>query len=369
MIKFHESAINKKVFKYLEDVVNQNNYSNGKYIYLVKEILHQKFGFTNFLLTNSATASLEIAGLIYKQLSINKLQIPSFTFSSTANGFLRSGLDIEFEDISQNDGMVNYSKSINNKKVPVLVHFAGSSYNFDKLDKKQLDFKNMIEDAAQSLGVKYNNKQVGTFGRIGCVSFHHTKNIHGGFGGLINFKYKSDLEIGQYILDRGTDRSKAIVGLKEKYEWKTVGSSFEMTELSAAVLYSQIEIFDEIIDKRKIIHDYYSSFFNNFSNSFITQEIDINLIQPNYHSFYLVLKKHQRRQFLEKLYRNNVQAYIGYVPLHSSYFGKKNFKEISLPVTEYFGKNLIRLPIHSNMGIREARYVCKTIIKILKNEI
>lgn len=366
MIKFHESAQNKNVKKYIDDVLLSNKFSEGKYKELASEILANKFGFKNFLLTNSATSSLEIMGLISKKNNISSINMPSYTFSSTANGFLRSNIDVNFVDISKSNSMIEIS-NIRNKQDPILiVHYAGSSFDFEesKIVEKKYSFS---EDAAQSLGVKYKNKQVGTFGRMGCISFHPTKNVHGAFAGLINFKYKQDLELGQFIIDRGTDRSKVVAGLKNKYEWKFLGSSFEITELSAAVLFSQLEIFDEIIEKRKIIHDEYTSFFQNYENLFLTQKIDKTKILSNYHSFYIVLRSGSRKKLLEYLYSNGIQSYIGYVPLHSSSYGKK-ISNVKLPNTDYFGNNLIRLPIHTEMDIKDAKKVCKTIISFINNE-
>lgn len=366
MIKFHESAQNKNLHKYIDDVLFRNNFSEGKYKELSSEILESKFGFKNFLLTNSATSSLEIMGLICKKNNISLINMPSYTFSSTANGFLRSNIDVNFIDISKSDSMIELSNIKNEQHPTLIVHYAGSSFNFEesKVIEKNFTF---LEDAAQSLGVKFKNKQVGTFGRMGCISFHPTKNVHGAFAGLINFKYKQDMELGQLIIDRGTDRSKVVAGLKNKYEWKFLGSSFEITELSAAVLLSQLEIYDEIIEKRKVIHEAYTSFFQNFENLFLTQNIDKTNIVPNYHSFYIVLKSGSRKKLLEYLYSKGIQAYIGYIPLHSSSYGKK-ISTAELPNTDYFGNSLIRLPIHTKMDIKDAKKVCKTIISFIKNE-
>lgn len=174
MIKFHESAQNKNVQKYIDDVLLSNKFSEGKYKELASEILANKFGFKNFLLTNSATSSLEIMGLISKKNNISSINMPSYTFSSTANGFLRSNIGVNFVDISKSNSMIEIS-NIRNKQDPILiVHYAGSSFDFEesKIVEKKYSFS---EDAAQSLGVKYKNKQVWYIWKNGVYLFSSHK--------------------------------------------------------------------------------------------------------------------------------------------------------------------------------------------------
>ena len=147
------------------------------------------------------------------------------------------------------------NNNLKDSDIFVPVHYAGSYFEINEYFKLNNKNVTIIEDAAQAFATKYNNKISGSFGRMSCFSFHPTKNIHSGFGGLIVFKYKKDFELAKFIYERGTDRSKVISGQKNKYEWVNVGSSFfEMNELSSAVLLSQLEDWDNIYKIKKEIY-------------------------------------------------------------------------------------------------------------------
>lgn len=359
MINFNETYKSKLELKYLEEVTN-GNYINNYFRKKSEEILIEKFKFDNILLTHSATAALEIAGMVLaKNKSISKIHLPSYTFSSTANAFIRAGININFTDINIDNLMIDFSKlKISKNDHVCIVHYAGSSVDFEKLETiENFNFNKLIEDAAQGLGTKFNNKQVGTFGRFGCISFHPTKSIHSGFGGLLNIKNKEDLEMATYIYERGTDRSKVISGQKNKYEWVELGSSFEMTELSAAVLLSQLEEYDKISELRKEIYKTYLLLLKTFliENNIKFQIFD-NRIQHNYHAFYLILNENSNA-FLNYLNKNGIQAYIGYVPLHSSAYGIRNKLNKKLINTEKIANTIIRLPLHTQLKYKDVKKI------------
>jgi len=371
MIEFNSPYNTKLEIKFLNEVTT-GNYNDNHFRNLSTELLKEKFKFDNILLTNSATSALEMAALIYsfdKKKSKNLVKLPSYTFSSTANAFLRAGYELKFEDIDKDNLMldINNLKLLKNELL-CIVHYAGSSIDFNKL-KKINGYRDsfLIEDAAQGLGVQYNNKQVGTFGRFGCISFHPTKNLHSGFGGLLNTKTDEDYEKATFILERGTDRSKVIAGNKNKYEWVEVGSSFEITELSSAVLYAQLLNYDKIQDIRKEIYYHYKICFEELVNlnKFKTQIIS-KLIKPNFHSYYLVLEE-DSTSFIEYMYQNGVKCYIGYVPLHNSLYGIKNNLNHSLPNTQYISNKVVRLPLHPNLDSKSINKIVNLVKKYFLN--
>jgi len=361
MIKFHESYKSKNTIKYLEKVVNKNSYLDSYFRNGVEEYLSDKFGYKNFLLTHSATAALEISALLTVKKGIKRVMLPSYTFSSTANSFLRSNIKVKFCDINNKDFNIdlNQIKSIKENDALCLVHYANSSSEISQA--KKLNFNVLIEDAAQSFNVKYDNKLLGTFGDFGCISFHPTKNIHSGFGGLFISKSKSDLEKAKYIYERGTDRSKVVAGIKNKYEWVDTGSSFEMTELSAAVLLSQLEDYEKIFKIRKEIYQSYQKGLAKLVelNHIELQEINQRL-SPNYHAFYILIKEN-RNKFLEYMKNKGIQCYIGYVPLHSSKYGKSKSLDSTLPKTDKYSKLVVRLPLHTGLSKNDTDKVIKKI--------
>ena len=363
MIKFHEPFKAKNTKKYLNEVVERNSFNDNYFIERCMEILTEFYQTKNLLLTHSGTAALEISSMLLKENIENPRQktiikLPSYTFSSTANAFLRSNFNISFLDINTDDMIVNrneYQKLKENEYL-VSVNYANSTFEYPQHYNHKL-----IEDAAQSFGVTYNKQPVGTFGRYGCVSFHPTKNLHAGYGGLIIVRNNEEFELAKTIWERGTDRNKAINGLKNKYEWVSLGSSFQMTELSAAVLLSQLEQESTIRNIREEIYKTYQHFLEAEE---VTKHISIQKVNPqvhpNYHAFFIVIKSN-REKFIEFMNKNGIQTYIGYENLHSSIFGIKNGLNCNLPNTEKVSPKLVRLPMHTELKLSDVSYVCKKI--------
>ncbi|MDA7543188.1 DegT/DnrJ/EryC1/StrS family aminotransferase [Acidimicrobiia bacterium] len=368
MIKFNETYKSKSLKKYLNDLSQNNSFLSNKYRDICNEHISENYNYKYFLLTHSATAALEVSAMILKEdekYKNSSVFMPSYTFSSTANAFLRSNYDVKFIDIDPATMMAETSKlPLKKNDIFVPVHYAGSYFDFDEffINNNRKDIT-IIEDSAQAFGVKYKNKLAGNYGRMSCFSFHPTKNIHAGFGGMLTFQNKRDYESAQYIYERGTDRSKVISGQKKKYEWVSLGSSFEMSELSSAVLLSQLEDVDYIQSRKKFIYQLYQ---NNLQalideGTIRTQEIP-NFIESNYHSFYILLNE-TNSNFINYLYENGVQSYIGYTPLHSSKYGRKNNLYTKLKNTEFYHKRLVRLPSHANLTDSEVNFITNIVKK------
>ncbi|MDC3103755.1 DegT/DnrJ/EryC1/StrS family aminotransferase [Acidimicrobiaceae bacterium] len=365
MINFNETYLSSNLEKYLIDISKTNSFNSNYYRDKCSEYLSSKFNYNYFLLTHSATAALEISAMVLRndsQFNDSDVYMPSYTFSSTANAFLRSNFNIKFLDIDPKNMMVEIN-NIDFKKgdIFVPVHYGGSYFDFDKFYEVNNASITVIEDAAQAFGVTYKNQAAGTFGRMSCFSFHPTKNIHSGFGGLIVFNDIEDFEYAKYIYERGTDRNDVVSGQKKKYEWVSLGSSFEMTELSSAVLLSQFDDF-EIITKIK--KEIYETYLENLNELIEIGKIKIqsipDYIRSNHHSFYIIIEQ-KNDQLIEYLYQNNVKAYIGYIPLHDSKFGKKQNLNSSLKYTELYHDRLIRLPSHPNLTISDVKKICNLI--------
>ena len=242
-----------------------------------------------------------------------------------------------------------------------VVHYAGSSLNFEKLYEKMGSEVNFIEDAAQAFGVKFNDENVGQIGLAGCISFHPTKNIHSDFGGMALLSDQIDYEKAKFVYERGTDRSKVVAGLKNKYEWVELGSSFEITESSCAVLESQLSDYQRIYQIRKELYLRYVENLKDFAkeNNFYIQDHPSNF-EPNYHSFLII--QNNRDDLIQHLIENGIQNIV-YVPLQSSSISKNNEMYEELKVTDFVGDRILRLPLHTNLKLEDIDYICK----ILKN--
>jgi len=360
-ILFQEPYKSTRIKKYVKQSLEANYYSSGEFEEKCRNYLSKNFGFSETLITHSATGALEMSAmLLRKEHSNKKVYLPSYTFSSTANAFLRSGFEIKFLDISEKNMMIDFQDSIKKAAGNILVpvHYGGHSVNLDNFSSFKKEGL-LIEDAAQGLGTKWRNKQVGLFGNLSAISFHHTKNVQAGFAGLLAINDKKYLERAKYIYERGTDRSKVISGIKSKYEWVEIGSSFQVPDLLSAILLAQLEEYEIITKKRKDICDFYFSYF---SNKIINEYCYLPKISPNskfnFHAFYIIFNSSKlAKQFIEHTKDRGVNCYIGYIPLHNSKKGKKLNLNEKLKNTEKYSKQVVRLPLHTNITKKDLNQI------------
>ncbi len=374
MIYFNEPAINKKFVIDVKKILKINKSLNYNFFQKkLKNIIKKKFLFKNIIFTNSCTSALEISALIIKDIKQKgNIVMPSYNYPTTASAFIRAGLNIKFIDIEGNSLMPNfnaYKKAIDKNTVGVLItHYAGLSVDYldqlKRLCKKSKIF--LIEDAAQALDSYYENKPLGSFGDFSSFSFHETKNVHSVTGGMLVIQNKKYHKFAKYILDRGTDRSKVINGRKNKYEWVTIGSAFNMTEIQAAMLYNQIINLNKIKQQRKKIFELYLKYFNIYK---LTDKLYFNPLNKysNYHCAYIIFKKNIRSEAINFFNKKKIETYVGYSPLHNSIYFKK-IKKIKLKITENLSKKILRLPLHNYLSEKQIKIICKNLKIFLKKK-
>ena len=264
-------------------------------------------------------------------------------------------------------------KKINKNTAAIVpVHYAGLVANIEEFQKISLEYDvDIIEDAAQAFGVQINKKFCGSFGRFGCFSFHETKNLHSGLSGAIVCNNEKDFERAKCIWERGTNRQNALKGLVDKYSWVEIGGSFYPSELQAAFLSSQLEFFYENISKRKIIYNCYYKGLVKLKNKNLLYFPDIpDNVSSNYHAVYIILKSEEEcdniRVYLKK---NNINAFIGYVPLHTSKVGLKiSPSKNNLSITEKISSRILRLPFHNNLSGSDIKLITRKINDIIKGK-
>lgn len=374
MIKFNKASITQLEEKYLLDALHGNVLSgDGKYTDMAYEALGKRFGFERMLLTTSGTASLEMASILSRIEPGDEVIVPSFTFSSTVNAFLLRGAHPLFCDIRPDtcniDEMLIEELITPKTKAICAVDYAGVAAEMDTINRIAKEHGLMvIEDAAQALGSTYKGRFAGTLSELGCFSFHETKNYIMGEGGMIVVNDESLMDRAEIIREKGTNRRQLIRGVVDKYSWHDIGSSFLPSDLLAALLYAQILRFDEIMDKRMLVWNTYMEELKD-----LEQQGLIGLPQipehctHNAHMFNLLLPTPEaRNEFGDRMREKGIQAHICYVPLHSAPMGQRlGYHEGMLPVTESYGKRLIRLPLHAELTKEDALTVCEEARKIL----
>lgn len=374
MIPFNKPYLTGNETKYITDAVASGKISgNGKYTQLCQQFFEKRYGFTKVLLTSSCTDALEMAAILANIKEGDEVIIPSYTFVSTALAFIRQGAKIVFADSYVNNPNIDATKIealITPKtKAIVPVHYAGIACDMDLIMNLASKYNLLvIEDAAQAIDSYYIGsdgvkKALGSIGHLAAFSFHETKNIISGEGGMLTINDDRFTERAEVIWEKGTNRSQFFRGEVDKYGWVDTGSSFLPSEITAAFLWAQIENLEGIQNRRKKLWEiYHSSLYP------LVDQLQIHLPTiPDYatnngHMFYIVFQNIQTRtEAIEKLKKNGILSVFHYISLHSSsYYNEKHDGRI-LKNSDRFTDCLLRLPMYYELQ----ETVIPEIVKIL----
>ena len=251
------------------------------------------------------------------------------------------------------------------------MHYAGVSCDMDRITAIAKKYKlYVVEDAAQGIGAYYKGRHLGTIGDIGAISFHETKNLTCGEGGVFLTNKKKIALSAEMIREKGTDRSRFLRGEVDKYTWRSVGSSFLLSDILSGVLLAQLHKITAINESRKKIYKIYMEEFKVLQNKGrITLPYIPTACKSNYHSFHILLpSRKQRDRCMAVLNEKGIKACFHYIPLHSSPFAKKNlgYKAKDLPITENLSGRLLRLPLYAGLKTVEIDYIVRNVRKVLK---
>lgn len=378
MIPFNKPPFTGNEEKYVLESIKSNKISgDGDFTKKCHKWFEQRFNCKKVLLTTSCTHALEMAAILLDIKEGDEVIMPSYTFVSTANAFVLRGAKIVFVDIRPDTMNIDETKieqAITSKtKVIVPVHYAGVSCEMDTImdiAKKYNLF--VVEDAAQGMMSTYKGKALGTIGHLGAYSFHETKNYtSAGEGGLLlvnDDRFKDRAEI---IREKGTNRSLFFRGMVDKYSWVDLGSSYLMNDMSAAYLWGNIEVADDINQNRlNTWQKYYNGLKVIEEEGFITLPKIPDECQQNAHMFYLKVKDlKERTELLEYLKENYILAVFHYIPLHSAPAGLKfGIFSGEDKFTTRESEKLIRLPMYYNLEDSKIKKVIITIIDFMKKQ-
>ena len=301
--------------------------------------------------------------------------VPSFTFVSTANAFVLRGAKIIFADSLCDNPNIDHSKIeelITEKtKAIVVVHYAGVACHMKKiLDMAEKYNIDVIEDAAQAIESTYEGRQLGTIGSIGAFSFHETKNVISGEGGLISLNKVDYAKRGEIIREKGTNRSSFFRGEVDKYGWVDIGSSFLPSDIVAAYLYAQLEIINSIQERRINI---WRRYWNQLAAELPRRGIQLPNIPEyatnNAHMFYIIFDGiEERTKYISYMKELGINPVFHYVSLHSSpYFSSEHDGRL-LPQCERYSNSLVRLPLYYELKDDDIDLICEKTIKFVKKE-
>ena len=377
MIPFNKPYLTGKEMQYIEEAVKSGKISgNGLFTKKCQEFFEKEFGFKKTLLTTSCTDALEMAAILANIKEGDEVIVPSFTFVSTALAFVRQGADIVFADSYSDNPNIDADQIealITEKtKAIVVVHYAGVACDMDKI----MSIANkhgiiVIEDAAQAIDSYYiskdgTKKALGSIGHLSAFSFHETKNIISGEGGMLCINDDRFIQRAEIIWEKGTNRSQFFRGEVDKYSWVDTGSSFLPSEIISAFLWAQIENMRDIQDKRiKIWNRYYEGLSSFEPVSIKKPKLPLvpEYATNNAHMFYLVCDSvDDRTRFIQHLKDKGILSVFHYLSLHkSSYYEKYSTRKSELPNSDMFSDCLVRLPLFYELTDEQVEYIINTI--------
>lgn len=346
---------------------------NGKYTKKCHTFFQERFGFRKCLLTTSCTDALEMAALLINIQPGDEVIMPSYTFVSTANAFVLRGAKIVFADSRKDHPGIDEDSIealITSKtKAIVPVHYAGVACDMDKImDIAHRHNLFVVEDAAQAIDSFFTGKDgkkraLGSIGHLAAFSFHETKNIISGEGGMLAVNDPQFEKRAEIIWEKGTNRAAFFRGEVDKYGWVDVGSSFLPSETIAAFLWAQLEHLDEIQRKRNSIWNaYYQGLRSWAASSSVTLPDIPKFATNNAHMFYLVCKNlEQRTMIIEKLRENKISPVFHYLSLHSSPYYNDKHDGRTLFQSDRYSDCLLRLPFFYELSEGDVMRICETL--------
>ncbi|MEY4937884.1 MAG: hypothetical protein RIS64_4243, partial [Bacteroidota bacterium] len=255
-IPFNKPFLTGKEVHYIYQAVQSGKISgDGLFTKKCHDFFEKRYHFKKALLTTSCTDALEMAAILINIQPGDEVIMPSYTFVSTANAFVLRGAKIIFADSMRNhpnmDADSLESLITSRTKAIVPVHYAGVACDMDKIMALATKYNlYVIEDAAQAIDSFYKGKPLGSIGHLAAFSFHETKNIISGEGGMLAINDETFIERAEIIREKGTNRSKFFRGEIDKYGWVDIGSSYLPSDMIAAFLYAQLENLEVIQAKR-----------------------------------------------------------------------------------------------------------------------
>ena len=371
MIPFNKPYLTGKEAHYMYQAVYSGKISgNGMFTKKCQQFFEQNYGFKKALLTTSCTDALEMCAMLCDVGPGDEVIVPSYTFVSSALAFVRQGAKIVFADSYSDQPNLDPEKLealITPKtKVFVPVHYAGVACDMDRImeiaDRHGIF---VVEDAAQAIDSYYKGRPLGSIGHLAAFSFHETKNIIAGEGGLLAVNDERFVRRAEIIWEKGTNRAEFFRGEVNKYGWVDTGSSFLPSEIVAAFLWAQLENMEMIQTKRKALWEEYYRLLKP-----LAEQGKIHLpVVPDYatnngHMFYIVCNSlEERTALISRLKEQGIGAVFHYLSLHASpyYQGRHDGRE--LPNCDRFADCLVRLPMYYELGLEEVRDICACIIK------
>jgi len=371
-IPFNRPTITGREREYVQQVLESSHWSgDGAFTKRCASFLETMLDAPRVLLTTSCTHALEMAALLLGIGAGDEVIVPSFTFVSTVNAIILRGarpvfVDIRPDTLNMDERAVEAAVTDQTRAIWV-VHYAGVACEMNAIaeiaGRRRIP---IVEDAAHALFGRYHGKALGTWSSLAALSFHETKNVSSGEGGALVLNDPALIERAEILREKGTNRSSFFRGQVDKYTWVDVGSSYLPSELNAAVLFAQLEVWNIIQSKR---HAVWNRYFTELAGWAAANGVRLPIVPAGCehpaHLFYLLLPSERDRAALIKhLAARGILSVFHYVPLHAAPMGQRlGYRAEDLPITVDVSERLLRLPLYAGMSDEDVDEVVAAILQ------
>jgi dTDP-4-amino-4,6-dideoxygalactose transaminase len=372
-IAFHEPFRSTTEKEYIYKTLHNNNsLFRGVYHKKCTEKISKTYNNSPCFLTNSCTEALLMATMILNLSQGDEVIISSFTFVSVANILINRGCVIRFADNRFNSPFMDIESvksKINSKTKAVIDTYYGGYCIEEQMKLRSWCKENnifYIADAAHAFHSYSNKKLLGLESDITVFSFHETKSLQCGQGGMLMLNIPDKLVISNQIYNHGTDKISSQFNSKQFYQWTKEGFEFNLNELSCALLWSQLEFWKENENYyKKLVGKYLTNLKQLNDNKYI--HIPDYYFKPNKHIsiFYIVLNSEQECKALHDfLISKEIDTRSHYYPLHLSEF-YKNYEPSNdnCPNASDFAFRQLRLPLYPSLTIENIDIISNAIIE------
>lgn len=370
MIPFNRPFLTGKELENIQQVLENRKISgDGEFTKKCQALFENKLGMRKTLLTTSCTDALEMSAILLNIQPGDEVILPSYTFVSTANAFALRGATLVFADSQADQPNISpdeIERLITSRtKAIVVVHYAGVACDMDRILALAAPRGiAIVEDAAQAIDSFHKGRPLGTIGDMSAFSFHETKNIMCGEGGLLVVNNPEHDLRAEIIREKGTNRSSFFRGEVDKYGWVDVGSSFLPSDLLAAFLYAQIESIETIqAERRRVWSRYQTNLKEGAAAGWFSTPVIPDYATNNAHMFYMVCRSlDDRTRLIETLKKAGISAVFHYLSLHSSPYFAKSHGSRALPNSDRYTDCLLRLPLFPELRDDQVDYISQTIL-------
>ncbi len=364
----------------VSEVLTNDFITCGPKVEELERALADYTGAGHVVAVSNGTAALHCACLAAGIGPGDEVITTPLTFAASANCALYCGARPVFADVEPDTYNID-PKSIEahiteKTKAVVAVDFTGQAVKIKEIreicDRHHLIF---IEDAAHSIGTRYNEKQVGSLADMTCFSFHPVKTVTSGEGGAVltndrEFYEKLVLAHTHGITHEEAQMEEAPHEGSWYYEQVSLGYNYRMTDFQAALLLNQLKKLDRFVERRKEIVRRYNEAFRDIPEIILQEEIQESNTCRHLYIIRLDLERLTctRRQFFDAMSAENVQCQIHYVPVYwFPYYKHLGYERGLCPNAEEIYKGIMSIPLYPKMSDSDVQDVIMAVRKVAGN--